>query len=1084
MLRVVTGRFHPDLEQALLEDIRRRKAADALAPLALVVPSSSLVTHLRRCLVAAGQALLNVYVLTFHQLALRLHEEHSRAPDPPVPFRPVELLPELVFEHLIAYLAARKLDGGHPLRAPTVGPGTWSVLWRTIRDLHEAEVDPAVARRALEEGVFAQEDEEELRALFRLHAAFREACRTLGVGLPDDLATAVLPWVPHSEFLKGLGHTSYYGFYDLTQVQLALFEAVAEHAPVTLYFPLEEEPGFAFARRFYERHVSSMVASSEQVRRCSAPGARRSASAGAEHVQVVSAVGVEGELGAAAMQILALVETHGYRFDQIGVVARGLDPYAGALRRIFEDHRIPFTCPAASPLLREPVAKVLLRLASLPVHDFAREAVLDVVTSAFREAAPGRDEGAPRPDLWRLAVRSMGIVRGEADWRRLAEAGEAEMADEGAGAGDRPSRSAVVPPGQIRLLWPVVEGLLSDVRALPAEGTYAELTDAFLALAGRHLRFPGVASDQAGEASDPRAHAVAAAIGQGLASLRRLDVLEERVPYAAWFAGLTRAFEETAVPLTEHDCAGVRVLDAMTARGLSFDALIVMGLNDAVFPRSIQEDPFLRDRPRRQLGETLGYKVDEKLSAYEEEQLLFTLLTQAAGHRLCLSYQRADEEGRTLAPSPYLAEVVDARAVEVRVPRRLAERETVPFCAPSHASTVELTLRAVLKGEDPSGLLEASGRDTSLIRHGWRALRGLERAPAQAGDHDGLTGRLDRHWERVRARGVAPTSLEQYVKCPFQYFGAQVLRLEDLRGEVTEELSGQAWGSLIHAVLRVCYPALIGRGWPEADIPDDTLGRLVESAAAGVFDDYARHHGTGLPLLWRMARERVCVLVMEVVRTDEQDLRRTGFRPVAFEVEGTGRLDVLEESPEGLLVHGRLDRVDRRETPPAARVVDYKYKQGRDLKGRDKDLLTGAVRGLRLQPPLYALFDLARVGGGTGEAPQAAARPERVDFLYVVARGESAVQRATLDASAWDGAAGPQLGRMLRLVLEGIREGRYFILPDDGWDEPYCDACAFSSVCRRAHGPTWLRAYTAQPARALRRARRQKASHAQADHDS
>lgn len=1083
MLRVVTGRCHPDVEEALLEDVHRRKAADALAPLAIVVPSSSLVTHLRRRLVAGGQALLNVHVLTFHQLALRLFEEHREALTPPVPFRPFEFLPELVFEHLIGHLATRELDSVHPLRAATVGPGTWSMLWRTICDLREAEVDPLVAGRALAEGVFAQEDEPELGALFHLHAALSEACRILSAGLPDDLAPAVVPWVPHSDFLKSIGHTSYYGFYDLTQVQLALFEAVVDQKPVTLYFPLEAGPVSAFARRFYERHLSPLLTASEEVRQLSGSGERRRASTGAGHVQVVSAVGVEGELEAAAMQILALVETHGYRFEQLAVVARGLGPYAGALRRVFEDHRIPFTSAAASPLLREPVAKVLLQLAALAVHDCAREAVLDVVTSAFRAPAPGADEDEPRPDLWRLAVRSLGIIRGEADWRKLAAVAEVGVADEGEEAGERSSGSAAVSPRQIRLLWQVVSGLLSDVRALPAEGTYAELTDAFMALAGRHLRLPGVAPAEGDNASDPRAHAVGVAIRQSLACLRRLDVLEERVPYAAWFAALTRTFERSTVPVMQDDCAGVQVLDAMTARGLSFDALILMGLNDAVFPRSIQEDPFLRDRHRRQLGETLGYKIDEKLNGYEEEHLLFSLLIQAARHRLYLLYQRADEDGHTLAPSPYLAEFVDARAVEVRVPRRLTEREATPFCAPSQASAVELPLRAVLKGEDPSSLLEVMGRDATLFQHGWHAMRRLEAAPAQAGGHDGLTGQLERPWERLRARGVSPTSLEQYVKCPFQYFSAQILRLEDLRGEVFEELPGQAWGSLMHAVLRLCYPALTERGWPERDLANDSLERLIESSAAGVFDTYARHHGTGLPLLWDMTRERLCTLVMHVVRADEEDLRRTGFRPVAFEVEGSGRLDLVGEPAEGLMVHGRLDRLDRRESPRALRVVDYKYKHGRELKRRDRDLLTSAVRGLRLQPPLYALFDLAAIGGPVEEA-HAAARAERVEFLYVVARGKSVVQRESFDGSTWNGATGAQLGRTLGLVLDGIREGRFSILPDDGWDEPYCDSCAFSAVCRRAHGPTWLRAYAAPASRALRRARRQKAIHATANHDS
>jgi ATP-dependent helicase/nuclease subunit B len=88
------------------------------------------------------------------------------------------------------------------------------------------------------------------------------------------------------------------------------------------------------------------------------------------------------------------------------------------------------------------------------------------------------------------------------------------------------------------------------------------------------------------------------------------------------------------------------VLDVMAARGLPVPALFVLCCNDQVIPRSIREDPFLRDRHRRVLAETLGFKIDEKLSGYEEEAVLLALTQQAATDRLYVSYQRADEQGR------------------------------------------------------------------------------------------------------------------------------------------------------------------------------------------------------------------------------------------------------------------------------------------------------------------------------------------------------------------------------------------------------------------------------------------------------
>src|SRR6185295_2436945 len=122
-------------------------------------------------------------------------------------------------------------------------------------------------------------------------------------------------------------------------------------------------------------------------------------------------------------------------------------------------------------------------------------------------------------------------------------------------------------------------------------------------------------------------------------------------------AALQRHVEESAVPVSQDAETGVRVLDAMAARGLPFRALYVLGLNERVFPRHIREDAFLRDASRRFLEVDLGFKIQEKLAGFEEEKLLFYLLANAATERLTLLGLRSDEAGRPLVPSMYLDEV-------------------------------------------------------------------------------------------------------------------------------------------------------------------------------------------------------------------------------------------------------------------------------------------------------------------------------------------------------------------------------------------------------------------------------------------
>src|SRR5437773_11829909 len=76
MLSIVTGPFHPDLENALVAEVHALKQDDPLRPLAIVVPSHQLARRVKWLLsVEQGRTLLELHVLTFHQLAMTLIRE-------------------------------------------------------------------------------------------------------------------------------------------------------------------------------------------------------------------------------------------------------------------------------------------------------------------------------------------------------------------------------------------------------------------------------------------------------------------------------------------------------------------------------------------------------------------------------------------------------------------------------------------------------------------------------------------------------------------------------------------------------------------------------------------------------------------------------------------------------------------------------------------------------------------------------------------------------------------------------------------------------------------------------------------------
>jgi len=1063
MLRIVTGPFHPALDSALVEDIRSYKAGDPFAPLAVIAPSAFLIERLKLVVTRhEPRAFLNIHFLTFHQLALRLRDDLASVSEA-APGPTLQLVDDFFFEQLVRQVIRRKFPGLEPLTLLPASPGTWKGLWATVRDLKDAVVSPTTALKALAEGMFEEEDRTWLRSLFTLHAAMMEASRSLGVGSPDDLAASLGRDLSGSSFLNGLQRLFYYGFYDLSQVQLSFFESVTRVAPTTLYFPLLDRPAFLFARQFFERHLLPLADTREDWSQ------KREGAPTTELVElsVTSVIGAEEELATVCREILTLVEVNGYRFDEIGVVARTLEPYQARLQSVFDHHLVPFTSTAGRPLSREPLAKTLLLLASLPLHDFDRAAMMDVVTSPFyRTQGAGSDGTDLRPDIWRSLVYTLGITKGEVEWKRLAEPASSSILRDAQAEPDEGDRTIVrtCEAAQLTYLWELVSQLIHDCRGLPAQGSIGTLTEAFLDLVQSHVHVAGLFDLPSSESPEPADLAkVGSLIRSALARLLELDSLGGDLSWEEWVELFRRVLDETCIPIEEGRHQGVQVLDAMTARGRTVRALFVLGMNEKRFPRYVREDPFLRDRQRVVLESTLGYKIDEKLAGHEEELLLFELLSRSATNRLYLSYQRADEAGRVMAPSGFIAMAMrDPRFVgksEATVPRRLTQRIREQPAIQDLLPAEELALGCLLQGHDARPVFDAMGRDRPLFEQGLATLKTIERESPELGPFDGMVGAQTPELSVVTDRSFSPTALERYATCPFQYFAEKVLRLEPVRRLHDDHLPPLMLGTLVHESLRVSYERLLLLQWPDDQLTEATVQSIVHEAVTEIFAAHAASQGTGHALLWTLAREQVTSLVSAAVSSDQEEYLATGFRPIAFEAAAQGTVPLeADASPASLKIHGTLDRVDYRADPPALRIVDYKFKQGNEISAVDRNLALSAVRGFRLQPPLYARMMLPSLPAATD-----------VQFLFLAPEWKQQISRSTFDAGLWTSHTGDMIRQTLSILIQGIADREFFILPDG-----YCEYCEFSGACRRYDAMAWWRSYRSPQARTLRRLRKQK----------
>ncbi|MCG3203586.1 MAG: ATP-dependent helicase/deoxyribonuclease subunit B [Elusimicrobia bacterium] len=475
--------------------------------------------------------------------------------------------------------------------------------------------------------------------------------------------------------------------------------------------------------------------------------------------------------------------------------------------------------------------------------------------------------------------------------------------------------------------------------------------------------------------------------------------------------------------------AGVSLLYAEAARGLPFKALFLIGLEEKVFPRIVREDPFLRDDAREALN-GIGYKISKKMTALEEEKLLFELLVSAASERLYLLYQRSNDEGGVVGASPFLRAFAEERGVNldeevVSLPRPLMAKIKSANPATLGFSDVMVGLLAAHQQAEALQLAQGVGRDEGNLERGLRLQKSIH-SFNELGVYDGLIGK--RSAAEVFHQGkISATALETYGQCGFKYFASRLLGLAPLEKEGDEEqLAADIRGQLVHRFVEAFFRQVTkeGQSPPPTQFPREKFNTLFDTMVTLTPPD-----GTQVPLvLWQATREGLKSVLSVFLENEINFLRSQKITPVFFEVEVEGRLPA---PLDGIVWTGKIDRID--ETPEGAEILDYK--SGRPFK--TKTVSTLAKNGEKLQAPLYLLLAgqfLEKMGR---KAKSLSFRYEFVDYL-----GESRV----MSSDEW-AIHSQSIQTTIRDMVDSARQGNFVMKP--GW---YCDYCEVVRVCRKNHG--------------------------------
>jgi ATP-dependent helicase/DNAse subunit B len=1000
----------------LIQRIRQLQAQEPLAPVIVIVPNAIQAAGFRQRLGMAGGA-LGVEVHTFHTLYAELLIRAGG---------PIPLLPDAVRIRLLRAILDELYERGALTYYATLRakPGFIVLLRNAIEELKRARIFPD-SLSACAKGLGGRLEEIALvYAVYQDWLQKQNWADNEGRGWLAAIALESTPGLGTDTRLLAVS-----GFDEFNPTQLTVLSLLAKHAKETMITLTGDvqHPARPAHHRFHRAQeaitsvlgiqaeamdTSSMLSASiarveavlfenqqdgrpdsRQAER-PAPGARETVANRKPEIEFVEAQTRVVEVRSALRWIKARIVRDEMKLSEVAVLARDLEPYRPFLEETAAEFGIPLRIVGGQPLLQNPAVAALVNLLSVPVNDWQRRAVLDAWRSPYFDfgelGIDSREASAAALDEISRAGR---VVQGLSQWRESFELWDERQVVANDEEGDAP---LVGGDGSgVRECFDAFVGLLTPPSHADVKG-YAAFVETLIGddpalTPGRSPDFGRggnvVACARANPSTAERDVAALRAFKDVLRGLVLAESVITTTPeagndFARFFRDLRGALEAAAYSFAPE--AGVMAASVLDARGLSFQAVALMGLSEGEFPRQEREDVLLRESDRAVLR-ARGLPLETKL--HGDEATFFYQAVTRARRRLLLTRPYLAGDGQLWEASPFWLDVarLSGNPAAVRVRGEVGELD-----AADAASQVEWV-------ESAWDL-----RDIH-IQNGIEVLRARMDPVAR--------GRYEGELFELRARfsagyGWSASRLESYGTCPFEFFIAYGLELEP-RQEAEEGFDVRILGSMLHRILEMVYN-----------------GAALTDAAQQVFAIAPREYGFRPTALWTQQQAELTRILEKTI--EELNRVSRGYTPRRMEARfGMGEPALILQTQIGeIRLHGYIDRLDA--APDGTlRVIDYKSGSAPILAGHLHE-------GRRLQLPIYALA--ARDALGLGEVSSG--------FYWHIQKAEASVLKLEKFDGGVNGAFETALGHVAKHVAN-IRAGHFEPKPPEDGCPSYCPAVNF-----------------------------------------
>ena len=683
-------------------------------------------------------------------------------------------------------------------------------------------------------------------------------------------------------------------------------------------------------------------------------------------IQLFRAGTMRSEVEWTAARILTLVREEGYRFRDIGVVARDFSAYRDLVESVFSRYGVPVFASAMSDILEKPVLALVTAALETVAGGYAYEDIFRYLKTGLTDL-PEEDR-----DLLENYVLKWNIQGGrwtqEKPWFWHPRGYGLALEEEDRQFLDRVDqmRRAIVEQLEILRKNPMKTGRGNAV----ALYRFMEQIDLPSRLEARMRTLKERGQPALAEEYRQLWEILCGGLEQCATLLG--DTPMELEEFAQLFRLVLSQYDVGTIPVSLD-----RVTAGETTRqtGHRVKVLFLLGADDGAIPQVGTAPGLLSDEDRTLLA-AYGLELNQT-----QRELLYREMTTV--YQICAR------------PSEKLIVTWSAQGPggEERRPCFLGERLQLLF--PNLDVLREENLKGAFRLEAPLPALEQAGRDEQ-VRDALRELpefshwvTRMERAKTWS------RGSLSRpavdclYGRRVP---MSASRMDKYRACHFSYFMRYGLKAEARK---PAGFTAPEYGTFVHYVLEhvLQHPDYVSRqkGWDEETralirrITDESVERYVREELGGLEGQTER---------FRYLFGRLLRSVRSVVDNVAEELACSKFKPLAFELGfGSGKdLPPVELTVDGVTisVSGFVDRVDGwvKDGRLYLRVVDYKT-------GRKSFDLTEVWNGLGLQMLLY-LFTLEEKGQALYGLPV-----EGAGVLYLPARDALIRGSRTMSDQEW-----------------------------------------------------------------------------------